>query len=33
MIRYDMMPTDQGELLVAIDERGQRPDRGAQRKA
>lgn len=22
MIRYDMMPTDQGELLVAIDERG-----------
>ena len=22
MIRYDMMPTDQGKLLVAIDERG-----------
>ncbi|MDH1899273.1 methylated-DNA--[protein]-cysteine S-methyltransferase [Aeromonas caviae] len=22
MIRYDMMPTNQGELLVAIDERG-----------
>ena len=22
MIRYDMIPTNQGELLVAIDERG-----------